>query len=243
MMKKVDKDSTIPLYAQMKDILIMEIQNNRDEYDKLESEREICEKYNVSRTTVRQALDELEREKYIYKVHGKGNFILHNRVEQDLIRFYSFTNEMIKIGRKPHSEVIGFSLEEVDGKIARIISKNKKQVVYKVVRIRLADDIPMMYEITYLPYERFKELTKEMLEEKPMYEVFLTKFDAKITSAEEYLVPVLANKLESIYLDISEGVPCLKIERITYDNKQVIEYTVSIARGDQFKYKIHLENK
>ncbi len=68
------------------------------ENDKLPSERELCEQYNVSRTTARQAIGELERKEYVYKVHGKGTFISPKVYKQQLLKFYSFTEEMKKLG-------------------------------------------------------------------------------------------------------------------------------------------------
>ena len=75
-----------------------------------------------------------------------------------------------------------------------------------------------------------------------MYEVLTKEFETKITFAEEYFMPILTNKLESVYLDIKEGLPSLKIERFTYENSNIMEYTVSVARGDKFKYKVKLNN-
>ena len=115
-------------------------------------------------------------------------------------------------------------------------------MLYRISRIRKADGLPMMYETTYLPFNRFKGIEKEQLEENPMYDVLLKCFNTKITSAEEYFMPILTNKLESVYLDIKEGSPSLKIERFTYENTNVIEYTVSVARGDKFKYRVKLKN-
>lgn len=59
---------------------------------------------------------------------------------------------------------------------------------------------------------------------------------------EECFMTILTNKLESVYLDIKEGSPRLKIERFTYENSNIIEYTVSVARGDKFKYRVKLNN-
>lgn len=241
-MEIIDKSSKIPLYLQLKEILIGKIEKTMDSDDQLPSEREICETYDLSRTTVRQALDELEKEKYIYKVHGKGNFISPKRYNQDLISFYSFTEEMKKAGRKPKSEVIGFEIRESGEKLANIFKQNEDDLAYKVTRIRKADDIPMMYEVTYLPFERFKELKKEKLEMAPMYDVFSSEYNVRITSAEEVFEPILTSKLESIYLDVEEGSPSLKIERFTYEGSKIIEYTVGIARGDKFKYRVKLNN-
>lgn len=183
----------------------------------------------------------LEKERYIYKKAGKGNFVSKKRIEQKLVKFYSFTEEMKSIGRKPESIVLTFAIEEANTKLAQKLNVSPKDLIYKIVRIRLADKIPMMFETTYLPFEYFDGLTKEILEQNPMYKVLQNTYDIEISSAEEFYEPVLASKLESAYLKISKNLPCLKIERIAYQNEKVIEYTTSIARGDQFKYRINLK--
>ena len=241
-MRIVDKNSRTPLYLQLMEIIIETIENNLEENEQIPSEREICEKCDVSRTTVRQALDELQKEGYIYKIHGKGTFVSPKRFNQDLISFYSFTEEMKKIGKNPSSEVTGFEIVQAGEKIGAKLKINSDELLYKISRIRKADNIPMMYETTYLPFYKFKDLIKEELIEKPMYEVMVKKYNVKITSAEEYFQPILTNKLQSLYLGIKEGSPSLKIERFTYENKEIIEYTVGVARGDKFKYRVKLNN-
>ncbi len=241
-MNIVDKSSRIPLYLQLMEILIEMIENTLQENERILSEREICEKYDVSRTTVRQALDELEKEGYIYKIHGKGTFVSPRRVNQDLISFYSFTEEMKKLGKKPSSEVTGFEIVQAGEKVGSIFKMDSDDLLYRISRIRMADGIHMIYETTYLPFNRFKDLTKNQLIEKPMYDVLVKEFNVKLTAAEEFFQPILTNKLESIYLDIKEGAPSLKIERLTYENKDIIEYTVGVARGDKFKYRVKLNN-
>ncbi|MCF0149060.1 MAG: GntR family transcriptional regulator [Clostridium sp.] len=241
-MTTIDKTSRIPLYLQLMNILIDMIENTLEENEQILSEREICETYDVSRTTVRQAMDELEKEGYIYKLHGKGTFVSPKRMNQDLISFYSFTEEMKKLGKKPESEVTGFEIVQAGDKIASIFRITSHDLLYKISRIRMADGIPMLYETTYLPLNRFKGIKREQLEEKPMYDILIKEFHAKLTSAEEIFEPILTNKLESSYLDINEGAPSLKIERLTYENESVIEYTVSVARGDKFKYRVKLNN-
>lgn len=241
-MNKIDDNLKTPKYIQLMKILMNDIDKHMNENDKLDSEREICDKYGVSRTTVRQALDELEKNKYIYKIQGKGNFISSKDAKQDLINFYSFTDEMKKLGRVPKSELIGFEITEADEKISRKLMLNKKDLVYKISRIRIADEIPMMFEITYLPYDKFQGLKKDMLMKKSIYSIFKEEFNLNMKLAEETFEAIVINKLESIYLGINEGAPGLKVERTTYENKEIVEYTVSIARGDKFKYKVVLNN-
>lgn len=241
-MKGIDKNSTIPLYIQLMNILINKIENQMEENDKLDSEREICAKYNVSRTTVRQALDELEKNKYIYKVHGKGNFIASRIVEQDLKKVSSFTEDMRKLGKKPTSKLVNFEIIEASEEVAQKLQIEPKELVFKMSRIRMADEIPMIYEITYLPYDRFPGITKEMMDKNPLYELLKKSFNTKITSAEEVIESVLINKLEGVYLDVPQGQAGLKFERITYEYTDIIEYTITIARGDKYKYRVTLRN-
>jgi GntR family transcriptional regulator len=237
----IDKLSRIPLYCQLMDILISEIQTNRKEDEQLPSEREIGEKYNVSRATVRQAMQEMEQEGYIYRSHGKGTFVAPQRVNQELLKFYSFTEEMKKLGKSPSSQVLDFEVIDCNKKISNKLEIDENAKVYKILRLRLADNKPMMLETTYLPYDRFPGMVRQQLEQTAMYDIFAQKFAVKITSAKEKFQPVVTNAEEARYLKVSKEIPSLKIERYTYENERIIEYTRSIARGDKFEYCITLE--
>ncbi|MFL0266813.1 GntR family transcriptional regulator [Candidatus Clostridium radicumherbarum] len=238
---KIDKRSRMPLYSQLMDILIAAIEKELKENDQIPSERDICEKYDVSRTTVRQAINELEKEGYIYKIHGKGTFVAPKRVNQDLIKFYSFTEDMKKIGKKPTSKVLDFNIINIDSYISRKIRIMEGELVYRFNRLRLADNIPMMLETTYVSYARFPGLTKEDLEREALYDLIQNRFNTLITYAEETFTPILTNETEAHILNMPKEIPSLKIERFTYAESSIIEYTTSIARGDKFKYRVKLE--
>ena len=149
---------------------------------------------------------------------------------------------MKKAGKTPTSKLLSFEIQEADYSISKKLKIEENELVLKIVRIRLADEVPMIYEITYLPYERFKELNESIIQEMPLYEAFEKKFHIKINYAEESIESVLTSKLESVYLGIDVGSPALKFKRITYENKNIIEYTITIARGDKFKYRVTLTN-
>ncbi|WP_342433136.1 GntR family transcriptional regulator [Neobacillus sp. FSL H8-0543] len=241
-MKLIDKNSRIPLYLQLMDILIDRMENELGENGQLPSEREICEHYDVSRTTVRQAINELERDGFIYKVHGKGTFVAPKRVEQNLIKFYSFTEEMKKLGKVPVSKVFSFDIIEADRKIAEKLSLPAGSRVYQFSRLRLADNIPMMFETSFVPYDLFPGMTKEDLESTALYDIFKNRFQTTIVMAEELFMPVMTGVKEMELLQMSPSIPSLRIERFTHGEDRLIEYTNTIARGDKFKYHVRLEN-
>nr|WP_300005542.1 GntR family transcriptional regulator [Tissierella sp.] len=241
-MKKVEKSSKIPLYYQLFDLIKDQIDTGElREDDKLPSERELCEIYDISRFTVRQAIKELENKGYIYIVQGKGTFVSEEKFKQDLLKFYSFTEEMKSIGKKPSSKVLSFDIIKAPESIARKMNLSLEERVYVFARLRSADQEPMMFETTYLPYRRFKNLTREKLENYAMYDIFTKEYGISFTKAEEILQPVLIREAEAYILNCSVRTASMMIERITYEGRDIIEYTKSVSRGDKFKYRVTLE--
>ncbi|WP_234400642.1 GntR family transcriptional regulator [Virgibacillus senegalensis] len=235
------KNKRIPLYLQLMDQIIDKI--NTQEYreqEKLPSEREFCDLYGMSRITVRQALQELEREGYIYKLHGKGTFVAPKSYSQNLVKLYSFTDEMRKIGKVPTSKVLSFEAVKAEESIGNKMGINPTEEVYKVVRLRLADGEPLMYETSYIPVSKFPGLTQELLEKKPMYEVFYDDYTVPVNKAVESFSPTLVREEEAKYLQIPSKQTAMLIKRYAYSNEQLIEYTITVARGDKFEYKVEL---
>lgn len=242
-MGAIDKNSRLPLYFQLMDLIIDRIKiGELKPQDRLQSERELCETYNVSRATVRQALNELIKDGYVYTEHGKGTYVSEQRIKQELLKFYSFSEEMRKINKVPTSNVLDFEVVNPDINVARTMGIKENDEVYKVLRLRLADDEPMMVETTYLPCSVFQNLTKDMLTEKSMYEVLTKKYGVKFTRAEECFMAAALNPFEAKLLGVKEKQPSMTIERLTYENTRVVEYTKSIARGDRFKFVVKLNS-
>lgn len=240
---EIDKMSEVPLYHQLYEIIVRDIKSGiYEENEKLSSEREFCAEYKISRSTVRQTMSELEKDGYIYKEHGRGIFVSFEPFKQKLFDFYSFTEEMEAIGKIPSSQVLDFEIIKADKKIASKLKVNPKEQLYKFTRLRLADNEPIMLETTYLPFSFFPKLTKEMLAEQPMYDIFRNKYKVNFSKATEHFKSVTVRENEAKILNVSQKIPGMLVERYTYEKEDIIEYTISIARGDKFEYKVTLEN-
>ena len=229
-----------PLYDQLVDVLKDRIENELSPGDALPSERELSERYGLSRTTVRLAMAELENMGLIVRRHGKGTFVAEAHGEPaDLMGGYSFTEQMRSMGRVPRTETLKFEIVDAPKHVAEHLGMHLGEKVYRIRRLRIADDIPMMLERTYLPVSQFVGLTLEDLERKPLYEIIEKDYHEVIKVADEEFRASLARLEEARLLGIQEGSPVLKLVRTTYDEKNlVIEYTHSVARADQFKYKV-----
>ena len=237
----MDKYSVVPLYYQLKQLIIDKIESGiLVEGDKLPSEREICDDLEISRTTVRKAIQELENEGYIYKIHGKGTYIAEDRIKQNLSQLYSFSNEMIKIGKKPSSKTIGFEIIKSDARISKKLNIEEKSNIYLLRRLRFADDEPMMIETTFIPYNKYKGLNISEIEEQGLYNVLIKKYNAKFNEAREIFQSVITNSYEEKLLNYREGLPSMMIERYITD-KDITIFSKVIARGDKYKYEVKLK--
>lgn len=229
-----------PLYDQLATTLIEKIEKDLNPHDKMISEREIAEKFNVSRTTVRLAITELETRGYIYKRHGKGTFVAAVLpTKQNLLEYYSFTEHMKAIGKIPRTKVIDFKVTVANSFIAAKMGLDIGEQVIKIKRLRLADEEPMMYESSYLPFHPFSNLTREQIEQKPLYELFAEEYAVIIRVADEEFSAGIVSDKDARYLEVPYGTPALKLSRSTYNHEnKVVEFSLSIARGDQFSYKV-----
>jgi len=233
------------LYYQLVDVLKKQIEGSMFSHEKLPSERELEKRYGVSRITVRLALQELEKEGYIYRRHGKGTFVADlSKSAADLAGSYSFTEQMKALGRKPETIVLSFEQIEAKKKIAQALNISLGESVFEIKRLRLANKEPLMLETSFLPVQPFLSLTKEQMENKPLYDIFFDDFNQKIRLADEEFYASIASKEEAESLQVAIGAPVLHLVRCTYNIKnEVIEYTLSVARADQFHYKIrHVRN-
>ncbi|WP_240452368.1 GntR family transcriptional regulator [Virgibacillus sp. YIM 98842] len=237
----MDKKSKVPLYLQLMDDLIKKMDTEEYRVDeKLPSERELCEIYDLSRITVRQALQELEREGYIYKLHGKGTFVSPKSYNQNLIKLYSFTEEMKKIGKTPATKVLSFQEIALDERLANKMNLAPLDEAFQIVRLRLADHEPLMFETSYIPKDIFPNLTEKDLAERPMYDVFMQDYKIGVTKAIERFSATSVRKEEAEHLKITAAHPAMLIKRFAYHKESLIEYTISVARGDKFDYTVEL---
>ncbi|HEP1819600.1 TPA: GntR family transcriptional regulator [Streptococcus suis] len=229
-----------PLYLQLVDELEISIRERMAPNDRLLSERELTQVYGVSRITVRLALQELEKRGLVYKKHGKGTYVSEiSERAVDLTQAYSFTEQMRKIGKVPKTSILSFRCIQVSDYIAQQLQLSHGETVYEIERLRLADDIPMMLERTYIPVLQFPALTAQRLNEKPLYEIFFEDYGQIIRLAEEEFYASISLDNEASVLGIPNNSPVLHLVRKTFNVKnRIIEFTFSIARADQFRYKI-----
>lgn len=229
-----------PLYDQLVDILTEKIEQEYRPGDLMPSERELSERYGLSRTTVRLALQELERMGMVVRQHGRGTFVADRSAQTtNLSQQYSFTEQMRSMGRVPETTILEFSEIDADKQLSERMGVRLGDRLFKLKRLRSADGVPMMVEKSYLPVRKFLTLKRPLLDSMPLYEIVENVYHEKIRVAEEEFFASVARSSDAHLLDIAEGDPVLDLVRTTYNtSNEIIEYTLSVARADQFKYKV-----
>lgn len=236
---KIDPSLSRPIYLQLLDIIESNItEGNLASGDMLPSENELCDAFHISRTTVRQTLHELEVHEMIDRKRGRGTFISGPKVSRHLGNLYNFSEEMEKLGKTPTSRIVSFRLVRKED-CSSVVSEFDSERLIDVVRVRLADNCPMLLEKTYLPVSLCPNLAWEMLETKSLYSLLSETYGLAISRAVETYEAVIMTKEESQLLDCDSGGPAFLIKRRAWDERgRLIEYTKSITPSSRSKFEI-----
>jgi len=204
------------------------------------TERELSARFGVSRTTVRQALQELVVDGLLQRCQGRGNFVAPPKVTQTL-QLTSYTEDTVATGRLPTSRVLEAALVRATVHIAKQLNLPPNARVQRLERLRLADGEPMAVEAVYLDAARFPGIGAAIEQGSSLYQLLRDRYSVSLVRAEETLETVLASPQEASLLDTGTGLPLLLLTRTSWDEEdRPIEYVRSLYRGDRYRFVAHL---
>jgi GntR family transcriptional regulator len=240
-----DDSDGVPKYVQLSKILKEKISSGEYLVDKpIPTEAELCALYQVSRITVRQAINTLVQEKLLYREQGRGTYILPQKLTRDISRIYSFTSDMLGLGLTPGSILLEQKIVDADPAVAeRLKLPSSDRKVLRLVRLRLANDIPVIYETTIVPRFLCPTLFKEDLAKGSLYGILAEKFKLIPKYAEESYEAVIMSERHAGLLQCKSmrHQPALSIQRIAYIEDMVpLEFTTSVGRGDRLTFLVKM---
>lgn len=232
----------LPLYYRIKEQLRERIEDGElRPGDQLASERQLAVQYGVSTITVKRAILDLVQEGLLFRKQGKGTFVAPSKMERDLSRLTSFTEEMLHRGLRPNSRPIEARIVRARASVARALNLSPGEEVISIERVRLADGEPLLLEKTFLPHALFPSLLEEDFTSQSLYHFMTEKYGVSLVKARETLEPIIINSDESRKLDVKAGTPGLLLELVAFsENSRPVEYTKAIVRGDKTKYYIEM---
>lgn len=233
------------LYQQIREHLLEEIDAGRlNVGDRVPSERELADRFKISRMTVRHALTELVNEGTLYRHQGKGTFVAKPKIRQGLAGLTSFTEDMLARGLKPGARLLSVEVASASYKVRHALGLDEAAMVVRLERLRLADGEPMALEQVHLPYPRFAPILEADVENTSLYKLFVEVLGVQMASAIQTIEPTAADAALARALEVREGALLLMTERTTYDERgEPFEHATSYYRGDRYRFVAHLQRR
>lgn len=239
------EEQSKPRHEQIAHHLRREIKEDYfQEGDKLPSEKRLCEYFQVSRITVRRALQTLENENLIYRKQGLGAFVMARNTESPLIQLTDFAEDLKRAGYKASSKIICFKKTKAKGSINPKLGLSSTSQLMKLERVRYANEKIVAFDQTWLPGSYGQLLFDEDLEHKTIYEILEEKYEIPITAGSYIFNAVNASKQIAQHMDLEESAALLCIERCskTLGNKRVY-YQYRYLNPALISYEIELSRE
>ena len=203
-------------------------------------ERLLSVELGVARMTLRRAMDDLVAEGYLSRQQGRGTFVAAPKIAQPLT-MTSFSEDMRRRGMRPNSRTLSMTVTTAGARIGRRLETSPGEHVLEVSRLRLADGEPMAIETLHVPAQLVPGLTGADLEGASFYELLESRYGIALSTGVQTIEPSVASEEESRVLGVPVLSPVFLFERVARDKGgRVIEFVVSVYRGDRYKLTAEL---
>ncbi len=240
----LERSNPLPLYYQLKEVLKQQIRaGHLAPHTAIPSEPELVTQYHVSRATVRQALTELVHEGLLYRQHGRGTFVCEPRVQQQTIsELTSFSEELRRLGKRPGGMLFVSELVRGSQTVREQLRLTDEEQVIRLERLRMADDVPVSYEVDYLPYPRAAGVYQRAKEtaDGSLYNLMSSE-GLHPYIAEQSIKAGVASEREAELLRVSANDTGLRLSCTAFDDTGApIEYTEAFFPASLYEFRLTL---
>ena len=241
----IDKNSQIPLHTQLAALLKAQIAAGVFAPNtSLPSEREMCEQYKISRTTVREAIHKIEKEGLIQRFAGKGIYVTEPQQKMAIhVSLKGFTSDVKREGGFPSSNLISATvISVVPNKLTDRMKLDKNDEVVKIIRLRCNNGIPLALHTVYLNHRLCPGILDHNLSKESLFNILINQYGITLARAEEQIYAGLANLEELKLLALSYPSAVLRSERTTLtDSGEVVEYSQATYCGESYRMIVDLD--
>ena len=239
--KTLNKNIPIPLYFQLETLILEEIENGTYPVGSMiPTEKELSQMFDISRTTVRQAIGDLVQKERLHRTKSKGTFVAHPKTSQQFMHtILSYDDDVRAAGRNPSTEVLKLSVVELSQEIASAMEMPVGTKAIYLYRKRMVDDEPFVRVETYLPYDKCSFLLDHDFTKESMYEVLNHHKQTHVVRIVRTCEIRSANTEDIKILGLKRGRPIHYFISMGYNSSgQLIEYSLARYRGDSSKFRV-----
>jgi len=239
----IDKTIPIPLYYQLKNIVLTEIQNGTyQQGDLIPTEKELSEFFELSRTTVRQAITELVQEGKLFRIKSKGTFVAKPKIKQDFIKRLETYNEQIRrLGMTPSTKLLEMKIIPAPEDAAEVLKLKKDAKCILIERLRFADNEPNVVVRTYLSYDRCNFVMQHDLGKESLYEILSQREQTRVYHINRIMESMLTSEEDAKLLKINMGQPIHFFTSTGFNPAgEAVEYSHARYRGDRNRFEVDL---
>ena len=238
--KNIDKTIPIPKYFQLKSIILEDIKNgNIKEGECIPTEFQLSDHFDISRSTVRQAISELVSEGWLERRASKGTFVMSQKQAENYIRsFEPFYQQIERQNKTPHTELLSLNVIPADELLAQKLNIKEGDKIISMFRRRLSDNVPMLTIQNYMSYNLCSFILDKDFSTKSLYELLMTNPTTYIYQTKSIVSADYANPDDIRLLQIKKETPMLCFHNVsTCQNGTVLDYAFSRYRGDLNKFE------
>ena len=245
-MVEIDRMSPLPLYHQLKQLVISDIKRRElRPGDRIAGDHELCILFGISRTVVRQALSELEASGVIERINGRGTFVAQPKTAEGLAQSLTgLFEDVASRGQHVRSEVRRLQKIAADEQIAKNLQIELGESVIVLERLRFVDDLPWALTTTHISFRTAPGLLEENLSEQSLYALLREKYGLTITKAIRTLEATTAGSSLSRDLQVRGGAAIMVLRSTGFDDQGTpIDTFVAYHRGDRSKFEVMLKQQ
>ncbi len=217
--------------------------NRLKPHTRIPCEKDLCDLWDVSRSTLRQAVDELVENGILYRVMNKGVYVAEPRYPRDMAGVDAMVRDLIDQGHIVSKQIISMEEIEATKQIARKLRVMLGTKVYEIIKCRKVDGVPCTIETTYINAERYRGFTDYYNEDATMDPVFENYYNTIQTSGTEHINVTYATQAEAEVLGIESGEPLFYASGVALDqNGETVMFYKQLIRSDKFIFVCTVES-
>ena len=239
----IDKGSPVPFHYQLRQLLERAVADGvLAPGEQIPTEASLCERYDVSRTVVRQALSDLERTGLVARLKGKGTFVAEPKVSEFVAQsLTSLHEDLTARGERLQTKVLRLEVEPVSAHVAAMLELPESEQIVLLERLRFLNGEPLVMTTAYMPYSLCAPILQLDMSDRSLFETYERELGFKLHRGVRSIEARAANAEVARHLGVKEDAPILAFTGVTYlEDGQPLEYFVGLHRGDRSRFETEL---